>query len=317
MNQRHVSVLGQSRTLALIGALLAMIALAWLPVAHADTLGCTTITSLPTVISAAGHYCLNKDFVQDFGTSVAFEITADNVVLDCNDHLVRNSNPAADTYGLYADNDPDRITVRNCTFDGFTGGMYFLPSNPNGVRNILLQDNLIVHARIIGIDINGSGSGNVIERNRVTELLGNLPGNPTGIRINCFDTAGSGNIIRDNVIDNFKPTPPSGTPYTIGIDLIGTQDAQVSGNTISGLYATTGGGVYGIVSSSATGTSVTGNVITSPPNPAAAPFDGGNYAGIFLQGTSAQQATNICTDNQVGHFNGDISGCVVAGNTGF
>ena len=295
--------------------LLAATALLLPAAASAETFNCTEITSLPTTISASGHYCLHQNFVQAFSPQVAIDIEADDVVLDCNDHTIRETAPASNAEGVYVYRDRSRVTVRHCVIDGFYFGINFI-ANTLGARGNVIQDNTIVRARETGITV--WGSGNLIENNRITEVQGNLVGsNATGIKVAGPGNIGSGNIIRGNLIANFKPNPPSGTPYAIGINMSGLQDTVISGNTITGLYAHTGGGTYGIIASGSTGVSVTDNFLASPPLPYSAPYDGGNYFGVYLSGTTLEQATNLCADNQVGHFNTDVQGCNKFGNNEF
>lgn len=283
--------------------------------AWAETFNCTEITSLPRTISTPGHYCLRRNFAQNFGFTIPIDIEADDVVLDCNDHSIRETAANSNSEGVYVYRDRSRVTVRHCVIDGFYYGINFI-SDTLGARDNVIQDNTIVRARETGITV--WGSGNLIENNRVTEVQGDPAGsNATGIKVAGVGNVGSGNVIRGNLIANFKPNPPSGTPVAIGINLSGLQDTVISGNTITGLYAHTGGGVYGIIAGTTTGTSVTDNVLASPPLPYTAPYDGGNYYGVYLGGTVGEQATNLCSGNQVGHFNTDILGCNKVGNTEF
>lgn len=64
------------------------------------------------------------------------------------------------------------------------------------------------------------------------------------------------------------------------------------------------------------GTGIRDNIVLSPP-PLAAPFDGGNYYGMyFAPGTPP--GSIVCRDNVVGHFNTDIDAdCTKVGNTEF
>lgn len=279
----------------------------------AETFNCTEITTLPTTISTPGTYCLNKNFSQNFGSQVAIYVATDDVVLDCNGHTVRDTATASDSDGIYAWADRNRVVIRNCVFDNFYYGIDFV-SNTAGARNNVIQDNSIVRARAAGIYV--WGSGNLIEGNNVTELQGLGSTNPTGIFVSSPDNLGSGNVIRGNLIANFKPSA-AGTLNTIGIMLSGLQNTEVSDNNITGLNAYTGQSVFGIYSNLSTGLSVTDNVIASPPTPYVAPDDGSSAYGVYVGGTSAQQATTVCSDNQVGHFNTDIYGCNKAGNTEF
>src|SRR5204863_29243 len=52
----------------------------------AETLNCTAINSVPTVITAPGIYCLTKDLTTAITTGSAIEIQTNNVVIDLNSH---------------------------------------------------------------------------------------------------------------------------------------------------------------------------------------------------------------------------------------
>lgn len=316
MNPRHALVLGQPHRLAHFGALLALIALLFAPGLRAETFNCTTLSSLPVTISTPGHYCLNSNFALS-GDTVAIAIDASDVVLDCNDHVIRDTPLAVNAgIGVKMTGSARNVTVRGCRIDGFYVGIWSWPGTSAG-REIRVLNNQVSHAYRAGISL--YGSDNLIEDNLISESLGtNDPVYPTGIYIEDSADYGVGNVIRGNSIGNFRPEAPDGSGYyTIGINVLHLQGTVIENNTVAGLYSRTGSGTYGITSGQSTGSMVRGNVVLSVPLPVSAPLDGGSWTGIFLQGTSAEQATNVCVDNQVGHFNGNVVGCVVAGNTSF
>lgn len=319
MNARAIplsSLRSVTATAWLLWLLMALGVLAWSTPTRAETSVCTEITSLPATINSAGHYCLQKNFAQSFSGSDVLRINADDVLLDCNDHLILNTNASNTADAIYGPGERKHVTIRNCTIDGFYVGIFLQASSDPGADGNRIQGNAVLHSRSVGIYI--IGSNNLVEGNRVSQSTGNYNGVTYGIFMYSSGTLGVGNVIRDNVVSDFKPTPPVGAgSSTEGISFSNLRNTLVTGNVVSGLYATTSQGVFALVGYDASGTTVSDNVIVTPPAPAAAPLDGGHYYGIYMPGTAEEMASNVCRDNVVGHYNGNVYGCVVATNTGF
>jgi len=279
--------------------------------ARAETFNCTAIDTLPATISSPGNYCLNKNFDQTYGVdSYALRLYGSDIVLDCNGHRIRTTNAANTQVGIYSTPNPSGVTIRNCTIDGFQTGIFLQGTDNTGATGNRIVNNIVLHSRQIGIYV--IGSSNLIEGNQVSQNLGNVNGIATGIFMYSSDHQGGGNIIRDNVISDFKPQ--LGGQPTTGMELDNMQDVTVTGNTISGLYAYTGSYVIGIRISDMTGSSISGNTISTPP-PAAAPYDGSFNLGIWATSSGSDLSTLLCSDNTVGHFSNDIYGCgVITGN---
>jgi parallel beta-helix repeat protein len=300
------------RNLATLLLCLVLLALA-APSARAETTNCLGITSLPTTIVEPGRYCLHKDFAQPFN-SAAIEINVDDVVLDCNGHAITNTEATNSPTGVYGPNARRNVTVRNCTLDTFQVGILLVASSDPGAVGNRIEDNTIRNARQIGLYV--IGSNNRIDRNRIVGLSGNVNGVSYGIFLYSGAAAGTDNSIRDNIITDWKPTPPGAGNVTNAIYFFRVQETEVTGNVVSGLYASTNWYVSAIFGSDVSGTVVARNTVLSPP-PLPAPFDGSQSSGILLGGTPEMQATNACRDNVVGHFSSNISGCVKDGNTEF
>lgn len=283
--------------------------------ARAETTGCIVLSSFPASIVASGHYCLTADVAQDFGGH-AIGIHADDVVLDCNDHVVRHTAPAdTTTFGVNIGDGHHGVTVRNCVLDGFQAGIYSLRSSDPPPARIVIANNRVRRARTWGIY--AIGSGYVVEDNLVSDVLGNpAAAAPTGILLQGFDGNATGNVVRGNRVGPIRPQPPTGAVNSSGIQLTGQRNPVVADNIVSGLYANTGQGVYGIITADATGISMERNLVLTPP-PLPAPLDGGNYRGIYLQGSASEQLTNVCVDNVLGHWNTNVEGCVIATTTSF
>ena len=214
------------------------------PVARAETTACLPIESLPAILGAPGHYCLVSDFTQSLNTS-AIVIAADDVVLDCNGHRIRNTlnTNGATGISLY---DRNEVTVRNCVVDGFFGGINLSTSTEGRGTGNRIEGNHVVNARQQGITL--AGSRNLIVGNRITRMTGNHNGVAYAIYLVNFSSFAVGNVIRDNVIADFMPTPP-GSDSTVRAIYIGNgRQTVIEGNTISGLYERTGKYLYAIES---------------------------------------------------------------------
>jgi hypothetical protein len=294
------------------------VALAWCALlaapVRAETTACTVIASLPAVLDVPGRYCLESDFTQSLNTT-AIVVTADDVVVDCNGHRIRNTlntNGAAGI-SLYDRNDS---TVRNCVVDGFMQGINLSTSTEGRGAGNLVEGNVIVNTRQVGIAM--AGSHNLIVGNRITRMTGNYNGVVYGIQLVNFTSFSVGNVFRDNVISDFQPTPPPGAKsYSQAIYIGNGRQTVIEGNTISGLYPTTGAFVYAIESYGFE--QVVRNNTVLAPQPLPAPWDGAQSAGIILFGdfTPESQANNACEGNTVGGFTTAISGCVKSNNTEF
>jgi parallel beta-helix repeat protein len=286
--------------------------------ARAETTACQVVDALPATLEIPGRYCLASDLAVAGVDARGLAITAVNVTLDCNDHRVSASTAGNTAEGVLIAGPAVNATVRNCRIDGFSYGIasqYFESSTPSGAR---LTGNRISRAGQAGIFL--YGSGHVVEDNTISDGQRLTSGYPTGIYLlgGYPGDYASANIVRGNLVEDFHPSSPVDGSYnlSIGISLNYQRAAIVEDNTILGLRARTGGGTYGIVSANSRELEIRDNRVLSAP-PAAAPFDGGNWAGIFLQGTAEELETNHCAQNLVGHFNGNYNGCASTGNTGF
>jgi hypothetical protein len=301
-----------TRSAALVLALLALLACLPRP-ARAEIGACQVISSLPTTITVTGRYCLDQDIAGTYNGGSALAIRADNVVFDCADHRLTDTNPANTNAGIMIYGDHDNVTVRNCVIDGFQTGILVQESADGGSSGEIIQDNTFLHIRQVAIW--ASMTHSLIERNQILGNTGNSNGTAIGIRLYSSYANGVGNVIRDNVIADFEPTPPPSTgTLVIGIQLTYVNDTEITGNTLSALYSVTNNYTYAIDASSGTGTVLTDNRIIAPP-PRAAPLDGQQWYGIRFSGTPEQLATNLCRGNTVGHFATNIVGCTQVDNT--
>jgi hypothetical protein len=225
------------------------------------------------------------------------------VVLDCNHHLLRNPNP--DTYinAILITGTRHRVTVRNCTIEGFGNSIRVAgaSSATPGASEIHIEDNLLLGALQTAISVQARAV--FIERNRIEKHHG------IGIWVSGEHSV----TIRENLINYIRSVQDEDAIF-----LSHTRHARVIGNVVSGLYAAANGNQStGVLAQGSLGLEASGNIITyaqEGPEPAS---NGSGY-GIWLTygaGSVDYTPTNLCRDNVVGHFTNPITGCIKAGNT--
>jgi hypothetical protein len=289
-------------------ALLALSGTAW-----ATTTNCIGIASLPAELLTPGRYCLQKDFDQPFTTGNAISIAGNDVVLDCNGHRIRNSHLTSTPNGIGTYTASSRVVVRNCVLEGFYVGIYLGVGSDSDNRDNVIEGNTIDKGRWAGMYVGGSDIR--IERNRIIAGRGSYNGSFRGIELVSFSDNASGNVVRDNLIQGVFPEPGAASVQIVGIEISYTHGTEVTGNVLTGIYAPTNNGTVAIEGYGVEGTTISRNVILTPPA-RPAPLDGIHYNGIYLNGTAEQNATNVCRDNIVGHYDSNpIIGCVQSGNT--
>ncbi len=93
--------------------------------------GCRELNESGTI------YVLQKDII-DSSANVCFDVTADNVILDCDGHLVDGVG-SDDTYGVrvYRSSDTNtHFTLRNCRISDWDYGVYLENANNNSFFNV-------------------------------------------------------------------------------------------------------------------------------------------------------------------------------------
>lgn len=182
----------------LIHAAILLSLLGWAVSAHAETLNCTEITALPATVVAPGVYCLKKDLSTSISTGAAITINADNVLIDCNDHIINGLADQATTqaYGIHS-SERKGITVRHCSIRHFYRGIYLLTTNAStgstSGGSHLIEDNELEGNSYLGMNV--QGPANLVRHNRVLNTGGNTNGAYGGILV-----VGDDSRILDNVV---------------------------------------------------------------------------------------------------------------------
>src|SRR5262245_57591291 len=101
--------------------------------AHAETVNCTPITSLPAVINVQGIHCLTGNLDTAITSGSAITINANNVVLDLNGFKLGGlgggtATQAVGISGVQRQN----ITIKNGTIRGFHTAIELAGANSQG-----------------------------------------------------------------------------------------------------------------------------------------------------------------------------------------
>jgi hypothetical protein len=220
-------------------------------VAGAEQINCTPITSVPTVITDPGIYCLTQDMGTSMTSGSAIEIQANNVVLDLNDHKLRGVAAGSGTlaYGVHAFQRRN-ITIRNGTVRGFYFGIWLQDTVPN----VSTQGHVVEGVRAelntyVGIEVDGIGS---IVRN--SQVLGTGGSTGTGAlnAIGIWVAGPAARVLNNDVYDTHANVGPAGGGNAIGVLAGYGTGSVVEGNRVGNPILpadTTSFGVFAEVSS--------------------------------------------------------------------
>jgi len=254
--------------------------------AAADTTGCTGITTLPKNITVPGHYCLASGLSWAGTTGAAIKISADNVVLDCNDNMISFSG-TAQVYGVLGSIRSD-VEIRHCRFKNFYRGVYLYGEN----HRLYIHDNYITSSRYSGIAVYGRDFH--VNRNYVTDTAG-----PYAILANV--SAGGSASLNENFVSNVTGTAAS----LNGIIIAGGGRATLVDNFIRGVgrATTSQSSAYSVAS-----------VTTLTPSPAVIKY-GVAFKGLGVANYAVSKATgvpsSVCKDvTAVGYPSNSTPGCL-------
>lgn len=198
-----------------------------IPSVGAETTNCTSITSIPAVISTPGSYCLGGNFNLAMDTGKAIDIQSKDVVLDMNGHYLDNSlapkGVGQETYGIYSSSG-DNVTVRNGMIRGFYWGISMAGAG-GSTYGTVVEDMRVQDACYRGIVTTDQNS--VIRRNIVHSTGGtSLEGKDTIVGI---FVSGKGSSVEDNLVYN---TYGLENDVAYGIEIDSTQGLVEARNNV-------------------------------------------------------------------------------------
>ena len=280
------------------------------PSTWAETIDCTAITTLPTVITVQGIYCLTGDLATSMTSGDAITINTNNVTIDLNGWKLGGLAAGAGTLtrGIYAWQRKN-ITIKNGTIRGFHTGIYLKDNSPyTASQGHLIEDIRADKNTYTGIDVRGRG--NIVRRNQMVDTGGTTAGNYAygiqlygpGVRALNNDISGTaatgtgnaygmylyvadGAVVEGNRIDDVS----SGSGYIYGLHISGANDVVVEDNRINGLSSTSN--TFGVLMVNSSDLLVAGNRIISA------------VFGIYYTATTGKYMDNL-TSNVTTPFTG-------------
>ena len=222
--------------------LAALVLLASPAVAFAQN--CTEITAVPATISAPGKYCLAKDTTLNMSTGVGINIAANDVVLDCDGRLLKNTTTVAtgSSVGIQS-NGRNNIVIKNCrVVGGWMNGIDAFQDNTKQNTNYYVQilDNYVAGPLWHGI--RAYGSAIEIKNNKVYDVGGKYNQYAIGIRVGGSSVGFRQHVVMNNNIIG------TNSPYSAAYGIF--SDGSLSGafleNGIAGTTAATGKISYGM-----------------------------------------------------------------------
>lgn len=272
---------------------LALTSLLTLSQAHAETVNCTAITSLPYVISTQGVYCFTGNLSAGMTFGKAIDIQTNNVTIDMNGFKLGNLSAGSGTNasGIWAHNRKN-ITIRNGTIRGFFAGVFLrdstgvFSSGGHLVEDIRANGNKYYGLRVEGAD-------NIVRRNHVISTGGSTYyANSFSYGIHTYGP--NVRILNNNVEKTFAVGATAGAQ---GLRVTGAKGSVIANNHLSDFSAQPGGYFVGMFFSG-TGIVRENNFVAEDGSTA-----------ISINGT----ATAICRDNIAVGFSGIMSQCTNGG----
>jgi len=291
------------------------------PAAWAETIDCTPITTLPTIITVQGIYCFTGNLATSMAIGTAIDIQTNNVVIDLNGWKLGGlaAGAGTQTTGIYAFQRKN-ITIRNGTIRGSIRGFFYgirLDDTPpyTSSQGHLIEDIRADKNTYMGFWV--EGRGNSVRRNQVVDTGGSTVTNYAygiqltgpGARVLNNDISGTaatssagayglhihaapGAVAEGNRIDDVS----SGTGFAYGMYIDNSGDTVVEDNHISGVSSGSTGNTYGVYFNFSNYVLVAGNRIISA-----------DY-GIFYNGSTGKYMDNLTSNVTTPFLNGTAVG---------
>lgn len=207
------------------GLLIVLLSLAgYSPLASAEVVNCTNITSMPAVITTQGVYCLKQHMPVSLASGAAITVNVNNVTIDCNEFKIGNleagtSNTAV---GILA-NGRLNVTVRNCGIRGFRSGVQLVEGDYR------VEDNRFDLNTQTGLFVSGDGSA--VRRNDVIDTGSSALAGLS--EFHGISVSGDIDIIDNNVSGVVSSAGSNGGVY--GIRTADMDSGTIRGNRVRNL----------------------------------------------------------------------------------
>jgi len=271
-------------------SLMAVLAISCTSNVRAEITQCTEITSIPTVITEQGIYCLKNNLASSETNIKAIDIQTSNVTIDFNEFKLGGLAAGANTQstGIYAMGRKN-IILRNGNIRGFqTGLLLEAPSgdiSPGGGH--VVENNRFDSNKRVAVNV--EGIGNVIRGNIINATGGSTAELAFGMLV-----TGPGMEVVNNKING---THSEGSVSSAsGIFMDDAEGAIVKYNHISNTISE--GDSFGIIMDGGDQILLQGNVVINS--------DQQGSIGISNEGA----ASAVCRDNTILNFSNGLIDCI-------
>lgn len=268
--------------------------------AAAEVNECINITSIPTVITTQGVYCLKQHVSAGLASGAAVTVNTNNVTINCNEFKLGNlgAGPSTSAVGIKADSRLN-VTVRNCGIRGYRTGVELV----NGDYRV--ENNRLDNNTQTGIFVSGDGSA--IRGNQILDTGDSPLAGLTGFH--GINASGDVDII-DNNVSGVVANGSNGTAY--GIRTEGMDAGLIKGNRVRNLVSAGIGSRRGIWNQNGNRNTVEGNTIVMGGGLLAA--DAGIRCGDGLILSGASRNNTVLGTGVLGLALGLINCTSVAGD---
>ena len=254
-------------------------------------------------------------------TGDALTITASDVTLDMNDHVMSGDDAVGDQgdVGITISGLASNVTVKNGTISGFDDGID-ISGSQNTVEDVLFTDNENRSVLVTGDHDNIKGS--IFASTAPTEFLGGTDGSVATSRFFkaavTIVAADNGEVAQNQFFNggitlsaNGGDGATSNTIFGNGVTGAGVSGIVVTGDTSDGNQIlnniVTGSVQDGIIATQADGTAISGNNV----------FGNGNFGIELTTNATASQITNNLINGSLGYgvnIDATSTGAAVSGN---
>jgi hypothetical protein len=208
----------------LLSALLAL-ALGAAP-ARAETVNCTAITSVPTIITVQGIYCFTGHLATAITSGNAIDIQTNNVIVDLNGFKLGGLAAGAGTtaIGIHA-LDRQNVTIKNGTVRGYLRGIQLETAGAS--QGHIVEDIRADLNKFVGIEVDGAG--NIVRNNQVVTTGGSTTFGANASANGILILGSGARVLNNDIINTFK----AGTGTATGINFSGATGAFAVNNRIT------------------------------------------------------------------------------------
>jgi len=261
-------------------------------------------TEIPTcaVLNSVGeYYRLTADITDHAGS--CFNITADNVTLDCAGYTIDGTNPASGTASAINATDRNNLTIANCTIQQFRNAVWLKNTGNSTTRNIT-----VLSSASYGFYIRTGSDNNTFVNNSISSssTVGvYLSSSSTNTFVNNSINGTNGGWLDSSDSNTFVNNSISGSNYVVYLSSSSTN--TFVNNSISGpnyVVYLTSSSTNTFVNNSISGPNVVYLLSSSSSNTFETNSISGSNNGVYLSssGSNTFENNSISSSSSVGVY---------------